>query len=79
MIYTVYRTTGIFDPIAKLYIYDFLEIVLVLHLYQSCIRLKAKKPHGFNSCIVIYPLDIPSINKSNTECSSIRPTYIFSA
>ena len=27
--------------------------------------LKAKKTHGFNSCIVIsvYPLDIPSIKK----------------
>ena len=30
------------------------------------LTLKAKKTHGFNSCIVIsvYPLDIPSIKKA---------------
>ena len=34
--------------------------------------LKAKKTHGFNSCIVIsvYPLDILSIKKATEYCNN---------
>ena len=40
-------------------------MMAILAFLAVDLLLKAKKTHGFNSCIVIsvYPLDIPSIKK----------------
>ena len=39
---------------------------IYFHIFSFLIHLKAKKTHGFKSCIVIsvYPLDIPSFKKA---------------